>query len=87
MTEQQQHSKHTAAGTQGLALREQAGRVTGGGRGGADGRAEGLSAIGDRRQATVPLTPVIDGTHVCISEKLEVSYVGNLLCLDYVSSL
>ena len=53
-----------------------------------DGRAEGLSAIGDRRQAAVPLMPVVDGTRICISEssKLEVSYVGNLLCLDYVSS-
>ena len=63
--------------------------LTGGGQGGGDGRAEGPSAIGDRGQAAVPPMPVVDGARVCISEssKLEVSYVGGLLCLDYVSSL
>ena len=41
-----------------------------------DGRAEGSSAIGDRGQAAISLTPAIDGTHVRISES---SHVGDLL--------
>ena len=41
-----------------------------------DGKAEGSSAIGDRGQAAISLTPAIDGTHVRISES---SHVGDLL--------
>ena len=43
-----------------------------------DGRAEGLSAIGDEGQAAILLTHDIDGTQVCIFEslQLESSYVG-----------
>ena len=46
-----------------------------------DGRAEGLSAIGDGGQAAVSLTPDIDGTHVHIFESSQRggSYVGDLL--------
>ena len=46
-----------------------------------DGRAEGWSAIEDRGQAAIPLTPDVDGTHVHIfeSSQLEGSYVGDLL--------
>ena len=33
-----------------------------------DGRAEGLSAIGDRGRAGMSLTPDMNGTYVCISE-------------------
>ena len=45
-----------------------------------DGRAEGSSAIGDRGQAAVLLTPD-DGTHVLIfeSSQTEGSYVRGLL--------
>ena len=55
--------------------------LTGGGRGGGDGRAEGSSAIGDREQAAISLMPGIDGTHICIFESLQLegSYVGDLL--------
>ena len=35
--------------------------LTGGGRQGGDGRAEGLSAIGDGEQAAISLTTDIDG--------------------------
>ena len=41
-----------------------------------NGRAEGLSAIGDGGQATISLTADADGTHVCLFESL---YVGDLL--------
>ena len=43
-----------------------------------DGRAEGLSAMGDGGQAAISLMPYVDGTHVRITEssKLEGSYVG-----------
>ena len=46
-----------------------------------DGRAEASSAIGDRGQAAVSLTPDVDGTHFRIFEslKLEGLYVGGLL--------
>ena len=46
-----------------------------------DGRAEGSSAIGDRRRAAISLTPDIDGMHVCIFESLQLegSYLGELL--------
>ena len=46
-----------------------------------DGRAEGLSVIGDAGQAAIPLTPDVDGMHTCIFESshLEGSCVGNLL--------
>ena len=36
--------------------------LTGGGRQGGDGRAEGLSAIGDGEQAAISLMPDVDGT-------------------------
>ena len=46
-----------------------------------DGRAEGLSAIGDGGQAAVSLMPDVGGMHVRIFESLqrEGSYVGDLL--------
>ena len=46
-----------------------------------DGRAEGSSAIGDRGQDAISLTPDVDGTHVHIfeSSQLEGLYVGDLL--------
>ena len=46
-----------------------------------DGRAEGLSAIGDRGQAEASLMPDFDGTHVPVFESLclEGSYVADLL--------
>ena len=46
-----------------------------------DGRAEGMSAIGDGGQAAISLMPDVDGTHIRIfeSSKLEDSYVGDLL--------
>ena len=46
-----------------------------------DGRAEGSSAIGDRRQAVISFTPDVDGMHICIfgNTQLEGSYVGHLL--------
>ena len=46
-----------------------------------DGRAEGWSAIEDRGQAAISLTPDVDGTHIWIFEnsQLEGSYVGDLL--------
>ena len=50
----------------------------------ADGRAEGLSAIGDRRQATVPLTPVIDGTHI-YSKVIQLSIYKNLFFFKFSS--
>ena len=45
-----------------------------------DGRAEGLSAIGDGEQAAISLTPEVAGTHSRIfeSSNLEGSYVGDL---------
>ena len=45
------------------------------------GRADKSSAIGDREQAAMSLTPDIDGTHVHIFESLQLagSYVGDLL--------
>ena len=36
-----------------------------------DGRAEGLSATGDRGQAAASLMPDADGMHVCSSESLK----------------
>ena len=49
-----------------------------------DGRAEGLSAIGDGGQAAISLTPDVDGTQVCIfeSSQLKGSYVGDLISID-----
>ena len=46
-----------------------------------DGRAEGLSAVGDGGQATMSLMPDADGTHVPTFEnsQLEGLYVGDLL--------
>ena len=46
-----------------------------------DGRAEGLSAMGDGGQAAVSLTPDVDDTHMHIFESLQLkgSYVGDLL--------
>ena len=46
-----------------------------------DGRAERLSAIGDRGQAAMSLTPGTDGMHVHIFESLQLagSCVGDLL--------
>ena len=46
-----------------------------------DGRAEGSSAIEDRRQALISFTPDVDGMHICTfeSSQLESSYVGHLL--------
>ena len=46
-----------------------------------DGRAEGSSAIGDRGQAAISLTPDVDGMHVRIfeSSQLEGMYAGDLL--------
>ena len=43
-----------------------------------DGRAGGSSAIGDGEQATISLTPEVDGTHghVFESVQLEGSYIG-----------
>ena len=55
-----------------------------------DGRAEGLSAIGDGGQAAISLTPDADGTHIHIfeSSKLEGSYVGGLLyTVEYESGV
>lgn len=55
--------------------------LTGGGRGGRDGRVKGSSAIGGGGQATVSLMPDVDGMHICTfeSSQLEGSYVGDLL--------
>ena len=55
--------------------------LTGGGRGGGDGRVKGSSAIGGGGQATVSLTPDVDGMHIRTfeSSQLEGSYVGDLL--------
>ena len=74
-------SKHSAtAGTQGLASSKQArvtesspleGLLTGGERGGGDGRAEGSSATGDGGRTAVSLTPDAEGTHDHISESLK----------------
>ena len=46
-----------------------------------DGGAEGLSAMGDRGQATASFTPDVDGTHIHIfeSSQLEGSSVGHIL--------
>ena len=46
-----------------------------------DGRAERSSAIGDGEQATISLTPEVDGTQIHIFEslQLECSYIGGLL--------
>ena len=54
-----------------------------------DGRAEGLSAIGDRGQAAISLMPHIDGTHVHSfeSSQLEGSYVGDLLYTNSVRAV
>ena len=41
------------------------------GEGVGDGRAEGLSAIGERGQAAMSLMPDIDGRHVCTFESLQ----------------
>ena len=55
--------------------------LTGGGRGGGDGRVKGSSAIGGGGQATVSLTPDVDGMHIRTfeSSQLEGSYVGDLI--------
>ena len=68
------------AGTQGLALSEQA-RRTGGGREGGEDRAEESSAAGDGRQAAMSLMPGLEGTHIRIFEslKLEGLCVGDLV--------
>ena len=46
-----------------------------------DGRAEGLSAIGDGRKAAISLTPNVVGIHIHIfeSSQFEGLYVGYLL--------
>ena len=46
-----------------------------------EGRAEGLSAIGDRGRAAISLMPDGNGTHIHIfeSSQLEGSHVGDLL--------
>ena len=46
-----------------------------------DGRAEGLSAVGDRGQAAISLVPDVDGMHLRIfgSLQLQGSHVGDLL--------
>ena len=46
-----------------------------------DGRAEGLSVVGDREKATISLMPDVDGMNVRIfeSSQLEGLYVGDLL--------
>ena len=48
-----------------------------------NGRAEGSSAVGDRGQAAISLTPDADGTYVPIFESSQVGglYVGDLLYL------
>ena len=53
-----------------------------------DGRAEGLSATGDRGWAAISLMPDGDGTHIHIfeSSQPEVSYVGDLLYI-YIHNL
>ena len=53
-----------------------------------DGRAEGLSAIGDRGRAAISLMPDGNGTHIHIfeSSQLEGSYVGDLLYV-YIHNL
>ena len=45
-----------------------------------DGRAEGLSATGDGRQAAISFTPDMDGMHVHIFESMQLvgSCVGDL---------
>ena len=40
--------------------------LTGGGRGDGRWKSEGMSAIGDGRQAAISLLPDIDGAHICI---------------------
>ena len=52
-----------------------------------DGRAAGLSAMGDRGQATASLIPDVDGTHIHIfeSSQLESSYVGDLTIYRSIS--
>ena len=54
-----------------------------------DGRAEGLSATGDRGQAAISLTRDTEGTHIRIleSSQLEGSYVGDLLTFANYSQL
>ena len=49
-----------------------------------DGRAEGLSAIGDGGQAAISFMPDVDGTRVHIFESLQLegSYVGDLLYIS-----
>ena len=56
-------------------------RVTGEGEEVGDGRAEGLSAIGDGGQAAVSLMPDVDGPQVAICNLLQFAgpYVGELL--------
>ena len=52
-----------------------------------DGRAEGLSAVGDRGRAAVSLMPDFDGTHVPIFESLylEGLYVAGLMYFFFPS--
>ena len=52
-----------------------------------DGRAEGLSAIGDGRKAAISLTPNIVGIHIHIfeSSQFEGLYVGYLLYHEILS--
>ena len=49
-----------------------------------DGRAEGLSATGDGRQAAVSFTPDGDGMHIHIFESVQLvgSCVGDLLYIQ-----
>ena len=49
-----------------------------------DGRAEGLSAIGNGGQIAVSLTPDFDGLQVCIFESLQLDglYFEDLLYYD-----
>ena len=64
-------------------------KVTGEGEEVGDGRAEGLSRIGDRGQAAVSLTPDVDGMHVCIfgSLQLEGSFIGDLVYKEAKTAL
>ena len=56
-----------------------------GGESGGDGRAEGLSARGDRGQAAISLMPDVDRMLVCIfeSSQLENLFLGDLLYITW----
>ena len=79
----------STVGIQGLALSEQARRVTDGGGGGA-GRWYSWRIVNNRRQraSATSLSPDADGMHIRILEslQLEYSYVGDLLYLRKLRS-